>query len=107
MRLPRGVVPSSSRAISLGCVGRGRGQRSTRRVRARRSASGYFLASDFFAMLFLGDFFLDVPATFFARVVTAVAADVSARLTVVAFLIEGVFFFAALLIPPLDVAINA
>src|SRR6266404_2271070 len=82
-------------------------------VSARQSACGlaaalgcYFLASDFFAILFLGDFFLDVPATFFARVVTALAADVSARLTVVPFLMEGVFFLAALLVPPLEVAIN-
>ena len=106
MRLPRSIVLSEGRAFGLGCVGRVRGQRSTKRVRARRSAPGYFLASDFFAMLFLGDFFLDVPATFFARVVTALAADVSARLTVVPFLMEGVFFLAALLMPPLEVAIN-
>src|ERR1700732_1102828 len=79
-------------------------------IAARRHA--YFMVSDFFAMVFLvprgaiADFFLDVPATFFAREVTALAAAVTVLPTVGPFFMEGVFFLAALLVLPLEVAIN-
>jgi hypothetical protein len=78
-------------------------------IASRRHA--YFMVSDFFAMVFLprgaiADFFLDVPATFFAWEVTALAAAFTVLPTVGPFIMEGVFFLAALLVPPLEVAIN-
>jgi hypothetical protein len=66
----------------------------------------FFLTRDFFLARRVIDFFFAVATTFFAFRVTAFADRVSALLTVGPLRMDVVFFLAAILVPPFDVAID-